>query len=186
MEHMIFLDLETTGLDPNQHAILEVAALYVQADAYGGLHQKGKRQYLIHPGGQAFAKMDEVVSTMHQNNGLIADVKQKGQSLASAETDLVKWAKQRGDKPLLCGASIQFDRAFIKRQMPKFDALLHYRMIDVSSLYAMLKTLGYTKTADRPGDHRAMADLMESYRMFQYYRKMLALGLSETVKRMVG
>jgi oligoribonuclease len=74
----------------------------------------------------------------------------------------------------LCGNSIATDRGFIARDMPTLDAHLHYRMIDVSSVKELCRRWFPRTYYGQPPKglaHRALADIKESIRELEYYRR---------------
>jgi hypothetical protein len=77
------------------------------------------------------------------------------------------------DRPVLCGNSIHQDRRFIRRYLPAFDARLHYRMIDVSTIKELGRRWYPTELAAQPAkaeSHRALDDIRESIAELRYYR----------------
>ena len=73
----------------------------------------------------------------------------------------------------LCGNSIATDRAFLARDMPELDAMLHYRMVDVSGVKEMVRRWYprvYFASPEKKGGHRALADITESILELRYYR----------------
>ena len=81
--------------------------------------------------------------------------------------------KQPKSAPL-AGNSIATDRGFIARDMPALDDFLHYRMIDVSSIKELCRRWYpriYFGQPEKGLAHRALADIHESIRELQYYRR---------------
>ena len=76
-------------------------------------------------------------------------------------------------KTVLCGSAIYHDRRFIIKHMPKLDAFLHYRLIDVSTLKELVRRW-YPKGKDLPKkteSHRALSDILESIEDLRHFRK---------------
>jgi oligoribonuclease len=123
------------------------------------------------------SSMIPVVTEMHTRSGLIEEVRASTVDLAAAE-DLVldyirSHVKQAKTAPL-AGNSIATDRGFIARDMPKLDAYLHYRMIDVSSIKELCRRWYpriYFGQPEKGLAHRALADIHESIRELRYYRR---------------
>jgi oligoribonuclease len=66
------------------------------------------------------------------------------------------------------------DRAFLARYMPRVDAHLHYRNVDVSSVKELSRRWFpriYFNAPAKGGGHRALPDILESIRELDYYRK---------------
>jgi len=80
----------------------------------------------------------------------------------------------------LCGNSIATDRGFLARDMPRLDAHLHYRMIDVSSIKELCRRWYPRVYFGQPAKglaHRALADIRESIRELEYYRRTIFVPL---------
>ena len=168
---IIFLDLETTGLDPQKCKILEVAAR-VWPDAFG--LNTFERVIQLQPGD--YQSADEFVQNMHTESGLWTSCANAGCSVADAAVALERWLMglRTVDKalPTLAGNSIHFDRSFLKVHMPYVERMFHYRMLDVSSLHIAAEALGLLR-APKPEKiaHRAMDDVLDSIRQFEHYRR---------------
>lgn len=169
--HLIWLDLEMTGLDPDTDLIIEIATLVTDKElnvlAEGPI-------FAVHQSDETLAKMDEWNQTHHGQSGLIARVKESSVTEAQAEQEtlafLSQWVKA-GQSPM-CGNSIGQDRRFLYRYMPELEAFFHYRNVDVSTLkelaarWAPEVKKGFKKTAA----HIAMDDVKESIAELSYYR----------------
>jgi oligoribonuclease len=171
---LVWIDCEMTGLDLRQDALIEVAALVTDPDLNvlgGGV------DVVIHADDKVLAGMNEVVSTMHAKSGLTAAVRASTVTVAEAEALVLDYVRQHVPEPRtapLCGNSIATDRGFIARDMPTLDAHLHYRMIDVSSVKELCRrwfTRTYYGQPAKGLAHRALADIKESIRELEYYRR---------------
>jgi oligoribonuclease len=132
---------------------------------------------VIHADDSALNSMVDVVTQMHTRSGLIEEVRASTVDLATAEAAALdyirKHVKQAKTAPL-AGNSIATDRGFIARDMPALDAFLHYRMIDVSSIKELCRRWYPRIYYGQPAKglaHRALADIHESIRELQYYRR---------------
>jgi oligoribonuclease len=121
--------------------------------------------------------MIEVVAEMHSRSGLIDEVKASAVDVETAEMMVLDYigahVKQPKTAPL-AGNSIATDRSFIARDMPKLDSFLHYRMIDVSSIKELCRRWYpriYFGQPTKGLAHRALADIHESIRELQFYRR---------------
>jgi oligoribonuclease len=132
---------------------------------------------VIHAEESVLGGMVDIVREMHEKSGLTDAVRASTVSLAEAE-DMVmsyvtKYVKEPRTAPL-CGNSIATDRSFLVRDMPRFDAYLHYRMIDVSSIKELCRRWFPRAYFGQPAKglaHRALADIQESIRELDYYRR---------------
>jgi oligoribonuclease len=163
-----------TGLDLGRDALIEVAVLVTDAD----LNILGDGvDVVIHAPDSALDGMLDVVRDMHAKSGLTDEVRKSTVTLHEAEDMItgyvLEYAPAPGTAPL-CGNSIATDRGFLARDMPRFDGHLHYRMIDVSSIKELSRRW-YPRTyygqPQKGLAHRALADIKESIRELDYYRR---------------
>ena len=173
-DRIVWIDLEMTGLDPDKHVIVEVAALVTDA----ALNILGEGiDIVVHATQAQLAEMDEVVVAMHTDNGLLPEITASTVSLADAEDAVLGLVAKHCDPAHpapLAGNSIATDRSFIRAHMPRLDAALHYRMIDVSTVKELARRWfpkAYFNQPDKGMSHRALADIVESIRELDYYRR---------------
>lgn len=171
---IVWVDLEMTGLDPTRHVIVEVAALVTDAEL--NIIDEGV-DLVVHATDAQLAEMDDVVTSMHSGNGLLDEIKASPVSLAEAEDAVLALVEKHCDPAHpapLAGNSIATDRTFIRAQMPRLDAALHYRMIDVSTVKELSRRWfpkAYYNQPQKGMAHRALADIVESIRELDYYRR---------------
>ncbi|HWC81308.1 MAG TPA: oligoribonuclease [Pseudonocardiaceae bacterium] len=174
VDHLVWIDCEMTGLDLGKDALIEIAALVTDAE----LNILGEGvDVVIHADDAVLDGMPDVVRDMHARSGLTEEVRQSTVSLAAAEQLVLDYIRAHvpdaGSAPL-AGNSIATDRGFIARDMPELDAHLHYRMIDVSSIKELCRRWYPRIYYGQPAKgltHRALADIGESIRELQYYRR---------------
>ncbi|WP_080793596.1 oligoribonuclease [Corynebacterium pacaense] len=173
-DRLVWVDLEMTGLDLDRHVIVEVAALIT--DAKLNIIGEGV-DLVVHATEDELAQMDDFVTNMHDSSGLTAEIRRSGVSLREAEDAVLALIEQHCDPAHpapLAGNSIATDRSFIREQMPRLDAALHYRMVDVSSVKELARRWYprvYYKQPEKGLAHRALADIVESIRELEYYRR---------------
>lgn len=171
---IVWVDLEMTGLDPSRHVIVEVAALVTDAEL--NIIDEGV-DLVVHATDAELAEMDDFVTQMHSDNGLLDDIKASTVSIEEAEGAVLELVDKHCDPAHpapLAGNSIATDRTFIKAQMPRLDAALHYRMIDVSTVKELSRRWfpkAYFNQPQKGMAHRALADIVESIRELDYYRR---------------
>ncbi|AVT37147.1 oligoribonuclease [Plantactinospora sp. BB1] len=177
---LVWVDCEMTGLDLGKDALIEVAALVTDRD----LNVLGEGvDVVIHADEQALAGMPEIVRAMHERSGLTEEVRRSTVSLREAEDLVLEYVTSLVKDPRtapLCGNSIATDRGFLARDMPRLDAHLHYRMIDVSSIKELCRRWYPRVYFGQPAKglaHRALADVRESIRELEYYRRTIFVPL---------
>ena len=171
---LVWVDCEMTGLDLGKDKLIEVAALVTDPD----LNVLGDGvDLVIHADDAALDAMPEVVRAMHARSGLTDEVRRSPITMAEAEEAVLAYVREHVPNPRtapLCGNSIATDRGFLARDMPTLDSYLHYRMIDVSSIKELCRRWYPRVYFGQPAKglaHRALADIRESIRELEYYRR---------------
>jgi oligoribonuclease len=171
-DRLVWIDCEMTGLDYVADALIEIACVVTDFD----LNALGDGvDLVIKPPAEALEQMDGFVRTMHEKSGLLPEL-DAGITLQDAEQQVLAYVREHcadGSRPPLAGNTVGTDRAFISRDMPDLDAFLHYRIIDVSSIKELSRrwfTRAYFAAPVKRGNHRALADILESIEELRYYR----------------
>jgi oligoribonuclease len=177
---LVWIDCEMTGLDLGKDKLIEVAALVTDPE----LNVLGEGvDLVIHADDAALDAMPPVVRDMHAKSGLTEEVRRSAITLAEAEERVLAYVKEFVPNPRtapLCGNSIATDRGFLARDMQALDAFLHYRMIDVSSIKELCRRWYPRVYFGQPPKglaHRALADIRESIRELEYYRRTIFVPL---------
>ncbi len=173
-DRIVWIDCEMTGLDPQKHVIVEIAALVPDAE----LNILGEGvDVVVHASEIDLAQMDDVVTEMHNSSGLTEEIRESAVDVHEAERIVLdyirEWVPNARQAPL-AGNSIASDRGFIRRYMPELEDFLHYRMIDVSSLKELARRWYprvYFGQPEKGMSHRALADIRESIRELEFYRR---------------
>lgn len=173
-DRIVWADCEMTGLDPNNHVLVEIAVIVTD----GNLKPLDEGiDLVIHTSDEELAKMDDVVVAMHARSGLTDAIRESSVTLEDAEAQVLAYVQRfvpvAGQAPL-AGNSIGTDRGFIARHMPQLDAYLHYRMIDVSSIKELARRWYPRIYSGQPAkgmSHRALADIRESIQELEFYRR---------------
>ncbi|RMI32995.1 oligoribonuclease [Nocardia stercoris] len=171
---VVWMDCEMTGLRLDSDKLIEVAALVTDSD----LNILGDGvDIVIHADDAALAAMPPVVAEMHARSGLTDEVRRSTVTVEEAQQQILAYIREYAPTPRtvpLAGNSIATDRGFLARDMPELDAHLHYRMIDVSSIKELCRRWYpriYFGQPEKGLSHRALADIQESIRELQYYRR---------------
>lgn len=174
-DRLVWIDCEMTGLDLSVDELVEVAVVITDYDLKPvdpGL------QVVIKADDAVLAQMNDVVRTMHTTSGLLAEIP-NGLSLGDAEYRVNEYLLAHVPEPQtapLAGNTIGTDRAFLAKYMPRVDGHLHYRSVDVSSIKELARRWFprvYFQAPAKNGGHRALADILESIRELDYYRRAL-------------
>jgi oligoribonuclease len=171
--HLVWIDLEMTGLDPASDVILQAALVITTAD----LDPLVEAAVDIYQPEDALARMTPFVHDMHQRTGLIERVRRATASVSDAERLLLERISAWCPAPAtLCGNSVWADRRFIARYMPDLDRYLHYRLVDVSSMKVLAQRwYGAGAVFKKPmaGEHDAAVDIHNSIAELRHYRRAL-------------
>ena len=170
--HLIWIDMEMSGLYPDTDRVLEVAIVVTDSQLVTVAEAPVK---VGHQADEVLERMDSWNRSTHKKTGLVDKVKAARQSETEVEAELIAFLAQyvpENSSPM-CGNSICQDRRFLARHMPKLEAFFHYRNLDVSTLKELAKrwkpaiVAGMTKH----GKHEALADIYESIDELKYYRE---------------
>jgi oligoribonuclease len=172
-DSLAWIDLEMTGLDTAEHAIVEIAVLVTDAEL--ALVDDGI-DVVVHASTEQLDRMDDFVRKMHTRSGLLTEIEASNVSLDQAGVTALEYLASHIPEPgtaPLCGNSIGVDRRFLDRYLPAVDQYLHYRSIDVSSLKELCRRWYpgiYKGRPNKKETHRALDDIRESIAELQYYR----------------
>ncbi len=173
LKKFFWLDMEMTGLDESVDKILEVAIIVTDLDfkPIDELHRIVKQSQSVLDG------MNEWCQKTHGASGLTKSCL-SGTPLDDVENDVVALIEKHyksDDRVVLCGNSIENDRRFVDKHMPKFSGRLHYRMINVSSFKEVFRDK-YDLKFKKGDAHRALDDIHESIKELQYYLSFIKIG----------
>ena len=170
--NLIWIDCEMTGLDLEKDVLVEIAVLVTDSE----LNVIGEGiDLVIAATPDQIAGMNEFVTQMHTNSGLITEIP-TGIAVSAAEDLIIKYlesASTVAGKSPLAGNSVSVDRSFIARDMPRLNDYLHYRTIDVSSVKELARRWNakvYFNSPAKTGNHRALGDIQDSIAELAHYR----------------
>jgi len=165
MERILWLDLEMTGLSPENNVIIEVGAIITDSQ----FNELESYQSVVYQEQKHLDKMDSWNQKCHRKSGLYFLIP-KGKSLSLVEEDLLSLLEshfQAEEQVVIAGNCIYQDRNFIRRYMQRFDKKLYYRMLDVTAFKLIAQERGYLfKKANK---HRVLDDIRESIKELDYY-----------------
>ena len=170
--HLIWIDLEMTGLIPESDRIIEIATIVTNTD----LQVVAEGPVLaIHQSEEMMKGMDDWNQRHHGQSGLIERVRLSPNNESEAEQATIKFLSQYcepGFSPM-CGNSICQDRRFLARYMPAMEAFFHYRNLDVSSIKELAKRWrpDIADGVKKQGTHQALEDIRDSIQELRHYRE---------------
>ena len=170
-DHLIWIDLEMTGLDPDRDSILEIATVVTDKDL--NPLAEGPEFAIIHSIDRLEA-MDDWNRNQHRKSGLWQRVLDSKVDLAHAEALTVEFLSQwvpAGKSPM-CGNSICQDRRFLYRLMPRLERYFHYRNLDVSTIKELARRWSpeVARGFSKDSAHTALSDVRDSIAELRYYR----------------
>jgi oligoribonuclease len=176
---MVWVDVETTGLNPFGGWLLEVGMIITAAD----LHQIARKSWILKFNREYMSEIADEALKMHTSSGLLFEAMASHETLASATLSMREWLDSRvgysamKEMPM-AGSTVQFDRAWLAHHLPLVEERFHYRHIDVSTLKNLAR-LWYPELLKWTGDrklHRALPDLEDSITELDYYRRHVFAG----------
>ena len=170
--HLVWLDMEMTGLNPERERIIELAMIVTDSQLNIVAESPS---WALHQSDELLDAMDAWNKSTHGRSGLIERVRASTLDEAAAEAAALDFVRQHVPKNAspLCGNTVSQDRRFMVRYMPKLEDWFHYRNLDVSTLKELCKrwkpevAKGFAKRSA----HTALADIRESIEELQYYRQ---------------
>ena len=182
MNVLVWMDLEMTGLDHMSDVIVEIATIITDDDL--NIVAEGP-DLVIHQSDEVLSNMNEVVTKMHTDSGLLEQISSSTLTLQEAGQQTLEFIREHcpeaGTVPL-CGNSIGTDRRFLARYLPEIENYLHYRSVDVSSIKELVRRWYPEANARRPwkpNSHRALDDIKESVAELQHYQQVVFRSTEE-------
>ncbi len=173
-DNLVWIDLEMTGLDTDNDAILEIAT--VITDKQLNVLAEGPELAISHPLATLEA-MDEWNRNQHGGSGLWARVLEQGVSLQQAQEQtlafLARWVPANASP--MCGNTICQDRRFLHRGMPELERYFHYRNLDVSTIKELARRWSpeIGDGLQKKSSHTALSDVHDSINELRYYRRFM-------------
>ena len=169
---LVWVDMEMSGLVPERDRILEVAMVVTDAE----LNTIAEAPvYVLHQPDEVLDAMDSWNKSTHGKSGLVDKVRASTFTEEEVERRIVDFLKPLVAERTapLAGNTVHQDRRFMARYMPGFEAYLHYRIVDVSTLKELAKRWNPAVLAGvaKEGRHEALADVYESIEELRHYRR---------------
>jgi oligoribonuclease len=173
-EHLIWIDLEMTGLDTMADSILEIATIVTDKEL--NVVAEGPEFAIAHPR-ERLEAMDDWNRTQHAKSGLWRRVVESTTDMVGAEAATLAFLAQHvapGKSPM-CGNSICQDRRFLVRLMPSLERFFHYRNLDVSTVKELCRRWSPALMAgfSKESMHTALSDVRDSIAELRYYRQFM-------------
>ncbi|MEY4073323.1 MAG: hypothetical protein RJA29_680 [Pseudomonadota bacterium] len=170
--NLVWIDCEMTGLDPERERLIEIAVVITGPDLTPRIEGP---VLVIHQPDEVLDAMDAWNKGTHGRSGLIEKVKASTLTEAQAEAELLAFIQRyvpKASSPL-CGNTISQDRRFLVKYMPRLEAWLHYRNLDVSTLKELARRWKPEVYAafKKQQKHTALADVQESIDELVHYRQ---------------
>jgi len=170
--HLVWLDLEMTGLSLERESIIEIATIVT--DSQLNIIAQGPN-LVIHQGDALLEQMDSWNKKHHGQSGLITLVRESQISMVEAEDATLAFLQQHvaPQQAPLCGNTICTDRQFLRVHMPRLEKFFNYRSIDVSTLKELAKRWAPDVVSgfNKESAHRAVDDIKESIEELIHYRQ---------------
>lgn len=170
--NLVWIDLEMTGLSPEDDRIIEIATLVTDHK----LNELAEGPVLaVTQSEEQLAGMDDWNTRQHGQSGLLDRVRNDSVGESDAEQRTLAFLREyvpTGASPM-CGNSICQDRRFLSNYMPQLEAFFHYRHIDVSTLKELARRWApnIADGFDKESAHLAMQDIRDSVAELAYYRE---------------
>ena len=174
MDKVFWMDLEMTGLDPEKEVIIEVATIITDLD----FKELDEYHAIVQQPQSFLDNMDKWNTKTHTETGLAAKVP-TGKPPSQVEDDLIDLAQKyfKKNEVIIAGNSIHQDRLFLKKYFIRFNKLLNYRMLDITSWKLILK-YKFGQEFKKKNTHRALDDIRESIKEFQFYLQSVKPSIS--------
>lgn len=168
MKAILWTDVETSGVDPFEDSLLEIA---VMATDISGNPLSDLKEFVIP--NRDFSVSDSLVIKMHDRSGLWEDLWNAPPiSMEKVDKKLSNWVEGlqlNPKKTFFGGNSITLDREFVGYNLPRFYSHFSHRSIDVTSIALTLQGNFNFAPFEKKMAHRAGADVLESIEEYKFY-----------------
>lgn len=174
-KHLVWVDLETTGLNPDSDRILEIGVIVTDS----ALNEVVSLSRVLFTEDLVLQSMDPWCVETHAANGLVDACRNSVCTRPQSERDILDVVSAFADPRTasICGSSPHFDRAFLRRHMPALESWFHFRNLDVSTVRQLVALWSPERAWPIPAiAHRALPDLRASIAELRHYREAIACG----------
>ena len=186
---LVWCDLETTGISESD-TILEIALILTDNELnelawFESLVANCEPKNLIRSDRPRTKDTDIPCWGQHFENGLVTELiaaRRDSQRWLGIDADVqrraIEWLEHHEMRGVpLCGSSVHFDRAFLKRYMPDLHSMFHYRNIDVSGIRELQRRWMPDLEIPEPNaEHRALPDLRDTINLLRHFRNSGFIG----------
>lgn len=173
-DHLVWLDLEMTGLEPEQHVILEIGCIVTDSQLQEVA--EGPCLAIRHPE-SILSAMESWSQEQHGRSGLTDRCRKSNVTLAEGEQKTLDFLKPYCAEKTspLCGNSIGQDRRFLCKYMPVLNAFFHYRNVDVSTIKELVRRWypASLRAPKKKKTHHVLDDIRESIDELRHYRRVI-------------
>lgn len=167
---IVWLDLETTGLDPQKDRILEVGIIITDKR----LDEVARSSWVLHTPSGVLGELDPKVVKMHANSGLWEECLKSEFGLQRVSQEVLAFLREyRCEGAYLAGNSVgDFDRHFLRNHLSAVNELLSHRSINVSTFKALFSLWAPQVKPSVPEKgiaHRSLADCEGSIRELKFW-----------------
>jgi oligoribonuclease len=172
MDWLLWIDIETTGVDPINDKILQIAYNISSVDL-STFYQFSES--ILYCDETSLSNMNDWCITQHTKSGLYDKVQYSDISTTLIEQQILLHINSHltvRDTLYLAGNSVHFDKSFIQYHMPNLYKRLSHKILDVSSIGLLCKNLHpviYSQKLSKQNNHTASSDLTESIYEYQFY-----------------
>lgn len=167
---IVWLDLETTGLNPIDDVILEVGIIITDWD----LQELDRKNWIVSQSEENLNSMSLYVRSMHSKNKLLSEIKISGTPQDLVEKQIKEFLRPyqvTGTLFIMGGNSIHFDKNFINKHLPSLGNLFSHQIIDCTSFILLFNVWEPDLPISLPVcPHRALGDLDLCLARMRHYR----------------